>query len=329
MEHVTLNSTGTSMNFTLPNGTYRYDVMRVPGSFFNGSSRGTFSVSGGSPNVTTVRFVTPAQYSVTFVETGLPAGTNWSVRVNGWGGVPVHEAQSSTTSTITFLLPNGTYRYVVSEILGFVVNGSSFGHFYVSGAPVPFPVAFRALGSGAFYSVTFEENGLASGTHWVVGLSATRGFGPGGKTEQSSNGTTVKFLLQNGTYRFRILPVHGYLSNVSIGRFSVVGASPPLMVVNFTAIPTYSVTFTESGLPAGTNWSVLVATQAEGWSVWPVHVLVTSNTTAIAFNLPNGSYCYRIYPVAGWHVTSGAVRGSITVSGASPPEISVVFSASS
>src|SRR5207249_6003127 len=49
-----------------------------------------------------------AQLSVmTFMETGLPTGSSWSVTMGGL-------SNSSTTRTITFSEPNGTHAYIVA-----------------------------------------------------------------------------------------------------------------------------------------------------------------------------------------------------------------------
>ncbi|MGP8078113.1 MAG: hypothetical protein ACLQD8_03840 [Thermoplasmata archaeon] len=326
LEHVTESSHSASMNFTVPNGTYRYTVSPVHGAYFSGPSHGKFKVSGASPSTILVAFVTPPTYAITFTEHGLAAGTNWSVRVDGSGVARVHESLSTTSDAIVFSLPTGTYRYTVAEVLGYVLNGTSVGHLTVATVPLGVNVSFRAVGPGAFYPVTFEENGLAGGTHWVVKVIATHTFGHSRTAEQSSNDTTLTFHLQNGTYRYDALPIRGYSSSGAAGTFTIIGASPAVMVVTFTLVPTYTVTFTESGLPNATNWTDLVRTEPGGSSVWPVHITETSNSTTIVFTLPDGSYCYQIHAVRGYHITTGTAAGSFSVTGASPPGITVGFS---
>jgi hypothetical protein len=326
LEDVAHSSTGTSMNFSLPNGTYHFTVAKVPGSYFvHGSSHGMFVVAGAAPATISVTFVTPAAYAVTFSETGLPLGTNWSVRLDGWGGVPVHEAQSSTTANISFSLPNGTYRYVVAEVLGFVVR-PSLGTVMVTDAPARVNVSFTAVAPGAFYPVAFEELGLASGAHWVVTVTASHTFGHSRQATQSSNGVTIFFLLQNGTYRYSVHSLRGWIAEPMAGSFSIVGSAPGAIVVNFTQIPVYRLTVNETGLANGTSWSVLVRSESAGSTVWPVRLTESSTTATIVFSLPNGTYCYRIYPVTGYTLPAGASAGSFTVAGASPTGISVVFS---
>ncbi len=289
-------------------------------------------------------------YSVTFTETGLPVGTNWTVHVvniSGYGGwhqntirsswgAPRHiqrpcgghqgYVQSSTSSSIGFTLPNGTYFYWVQPPLGFVTNDGR-GIFNVTGSSPPtIGVSFTAL---VTYSVTFTETGLPSGTNWTVTVSGgAHEWGPGWnhrRQGETSDTSTITFLLTNGTYRFGVAYVPGFAVNVSRGFLTVDGASPPAVSLAFSPVQTYSVTFGESGLPASTNWSVWVFgfEAADGQFIF-AHA--TSSAATIGFEFPNGSYSYFIGGVPGWHVTAEAQFGSFNINGASLPEISVVFS---
>jgi hypothetical protein len=273
-------------------------------------------------------------YNVTFTESGLPAGTNWSVQVAGawaggeWGQWFNHYfvTQFSTWSSLNVSLPNGTYYYRASTPPGFVTTDGQ-GFFNVSGAsPAAVPIDFTAL---VTYSVTFSETGLPVGTNWTVAVSGGwGGWGGWGHREflvGTSNSSTLTFNLPNGTYRFHVFEVEGYVANGSGGWFIVNGSSPATITVAFNPLVTYTVTFNESGLPAGTNWSVRVFgidTAGAGF----VRAVGNSTTTVIAFNLPNGTYFYSIERIPGWNVTGGEPCGMFTVNGTSPPEISVVFS---
>lgn len=327
LEHVTESSYTTSLNFTLLNGTYRYTVDPVTGSFFNGPSHGKFVVAGGSPAPIAVSFLTPPSYTLSFVESGLPSGTNWSVRIGGGQTVHVHETHSSTTEMVNFSLPAGTYRYTLSEVLGFAVSGPASGSVDLTSSGATVNVTYRSLAPGAFYTVTFDESGLASATHWSVGVLATHTFGHSRHETQSSNTTSLQFLLQNGTYRFTVGRVRGYTVNISSGTFSVAGASPATVELEFSAIPTYSVTISEVGLANGTNWSVLVHTQASVGSVYPVRETLTANVANITFELPNGSFCYVIHAVSGYRITSGSAKGSFVIAGAAGATITIGFTA--
>ncbi len=56
-------------------------------------------------------------YEIIFVETGLPAGTFWSVTINGY-------TQSTNTTTMVFYDPNGVYAFVVGPVTGYHVHPS-------------------------------------------------------------------------------------------------------------------------------------------------------------------------------------------------------------
>jgi hypothetical protein len=328
VESQTETTVGATMAFMLPNGTYHYVVSPVAGSFFVGhAAKGTFHVAGSSPAPLTIQFLTPPTVTVSFNETGLALGTNWSVRVIRPGLLPIHETASSNSANVTFALPAGAWTYAVADVLGFDVVGPSVGTFSVASSSVVINVTFAPVSAGAFYPVAFQETGLASGTHWSVTVTATHTFGHSRTAEQSSNGTTIFFLLQNNTYRFVVHgPIPYTLVSGGSGTFSIAGSAPGVQVVAFLAKPTYTVTFTESGLPSGTNWTVLVRTEYAGSSLWPIHEVQRANTTSITFALPNGSYCYTIYSVHGYYISSGFPAGPFSVAGASPPPIFVGFS---
>ncbi len=64
-------------------------------------------------------------YKVTLTETGLPSGTTWYVNVtNSTTGYVFHE--SSTTSTISLSLTNGSYTYTVTNLSSYYTTTSHF-----------------------------------------------------------------------------------------------------------------------------------------------------------------------------------------------------------
>lgn len=325
LERVTETSYTDQVVFSLPNGTYHYTVAPIAGSFFLSPPKGKFVIDGASPPPVAVTFETPPTYNLTFTEHGLPNGTNWTVRIGGAPTVHFHQVLSTVTDQITFRVPAGTFHYVVGEVLGFTVNGSATGSITVTNTSVSANVTYQSLAPGAFYPVVFQENGLPNGTHWTVRIAATHTVGHSRGEAESSNSTTNTFSLQNGSYRFFVHFVRGFNDSVSSGSFSVAGGSPATIEINFTLIPTYTVTFSETGLPNGTNWSVLVRTQVGGWSEYPVRVTTTSNATSFTVSLPNGAYCYRLVHVVGYHLVAGKAKAQLTVSNGSPPGISFSF----
>ena len=345
--HQQLTSSNSSITLSLPNGSYRYHVHGVPGYTLSNDSRGLVNVSGAAPPAIAVVYAKIATYTVTFQETGLPAGSNWSVRLSPdrgmWGGFSGSFwrgegfghgglSGSSNTSSIVFQLPNGSYRY---HAWAFGAHGSNTtrGEVNVSGAPVTVAVAFSSSGvHGATYSVKFQETGLPAGTNWsvrVVGDHAG-GFEHGRhRGILTTSNASQNVSLRNGSYRYAVFPVPGYVvaNNGSRGAFNVTGAPVTIDIV-FQPLVTYTVTFTETGLPAGTLWSVAAAGSGSSSAVGPTFAHGVSNTTTITLALPNGSYFYWVGHVPGYSAGNTSF-GSFNITGASPAAISVVFTAGS
>ena len=161
------------------------------------------------------------QYQVTFTESGLPSGTTWSVTAGG-------STQSSSTNSISFTEPNGTYSFSVGAVSGYTSSPSS-GSLTVNGNSVTETIIFTKS-SQATYSVIFYETGLSSGTSWSVTLQGSTG---------SSSTNTISFTEPNGTYSFSVGAVSGYTSTNSSGSVTVNGQSANVEIV-FTPTPTYS-----------------------------------------------------------------------------------------
>jgi hypothetical protein len=102
---VTKLSRTTSVRFDEPNGSYAFQIGGVPGW----TTKFTGSVEVNGSNVGVFRAFTPKTYTVTFRETGLPVGTNWSVTIDGTRAY-------SLLGNIKFHLPNGSYSYTVANV---------------------------------------------------------------------------------------------------------------------------------------------------------------------------------------------------------------------
>ena len=228
----------------------------------------------------------PSTYAVTFTETGLPTGTSWSVTLNG--------VMKSGTGSIAFTEPNGSYSFSVGAVPGYTASPTS-GSFTVSGVAVSKAITFTALPPGE-YSLTFSETGLPSGTNWSVTVGATT---------HTSTGSTISFTEANGTYSYTVGAVAGYTATPSSGSVTVNGAAKTvsLAFAKTSTGTTYSVTFTETGLPAGTSWSVTLNGSTK-----------SSTTGTITFQEPNGSYAFTVGSVSGY--TVGPSPGTIKVNGA-------------
>jgi len=224
-------STTGSLSFTEPNGSYTYTVATTNKEY--SAPGGSFTVSG-SPVAVTLSFGL-VTYAVTLSQTGLPSGIEWFVNVTSGGG-----SFSSTTSTISFAKPNGSYTYSVATTdKKYVALGGSFT---VDGSSVSLRVWFSAW----LTDVRFQESGLPLGTLWYTDLNGTLG---------STYGSGILFLVPNGTCAYTIDPVAGYTVSPASGSLTITGSGPVTVPITFTQM-VYPVRFTESGLPAGATWFV-------------------------------------------------------------------------
>lgn len=293
---VTEDSTGSPIVFSEPNGAYEYTVADVPGwDQTTIPYTGSVTVSGSTVTEPTLEF-TQVTYSVTFTETGLPSGSSWSVTLNGI-------VESSVSSDIAFTEPNGTYSYSVQDVSGWHQNTLPYaGSVTVSGAAVTEPTLEFAQ---VTYSVTFTESEMPALAGGGVSFD-------GSPTATFTIGGTVSFQSPNGTYSYTVTAGTGYqlVSSNPSSPVTVSGAAVTVSVV-FEAV--YSVTFSETGLPSGTEWYVNI-TGGPSFS---------STTGAIAFTAANGTYAFTIGSVTGY--TTSPQSGSVTVRGASPSPMSVSF----
>ncbi|EQD33604.1 thermopsin precursor, partial [mine drainage metagenome] len=144
------------MSVFLANGKYNFTAASKNPIYAPTKIASNFTVSGSSVNVTVDYYL--VTYDVTFTETGFPAGTMWSVNLSNGTNY------TSTSTTLSFKAPNGTYDYTLYSSDYIAVSGN----FTVNGAAVNKSVAFYHS-----YVVTFTETGLPSGTAWTVTVNGT------------------------------------------------------------------------------------------------------------------------------------------------------------
>ncbi|MFZ3355143.1 MAG: alkaline phosphatase family protein [Thermoplasmata archaeon] len=285
MNGVNESSTSASIVFSVRNGSYPYAVAPISG-FSTNPSNGTIDVMGAPvPQPITFIRLPPPTYEVSFTESGLAIGTNWSVTLNG-------TLQNASTSSIGFQEPNGTYAYTVGPVANFTSEPSD-GRVTVNGAaPSSVEILFQSTGPPTF-AITFDEAGLPTGTAWFVSVNGTN---------RSTTGSSVAFQVLNGTYSYTVGTLGRYLAEPSLGSITISG-SPRTVDVSFALGPMrYAVTFTESGLDSGTNWSVT----ANGTTLYSKEITVT-------FLLANGSFSFTVKGVSGY--TAAPSSGSVRVNG--------------
>ncbi|MEM4055621.1 MAG: hypothetical protein QW578_01070, partial [Thermoplasmatales archaeon] len=93
---------------------------------------GTVMINGSSVSISVVWSI--ITYPIIISETGIPNGTTWTVTLSGtaFNGDQINTTLSSTTNSITFNEPNGTYSFTVHLPSGYT-SSSAKGSITVSG----------------------------------------------------------------------------------------------------------------------------------------------------------------------------------------------------
>jgi len=293
--NVTLNgaeksSTSTSIVFWEFNGTYSYTV-GIHQGYVSSPYSSSVTVSGSAVSVS-VTF-TVKTYSVTFTESGLPSGTKWYANITGQSPL------SSTTTTITTSLANGSYTYSIGT--PDKIYSAQGGPFTVNGANASVSVTFAPVK----YSITFTQTGLPSGT-WYINVTTTS------QTFSALYNKSITFTGTNGTYSYTVATGNKEYAPSSVtGSFTVNGTALSESVT--FALYTYSITFSESGLPASTKWFVNI-TSGNSYS---------SSASSITLPAGNGTYSYTVATANKIYKPSPS-SGSFTVSGSAVSE-SITF----
>ena len=245
-----------------------------------------FVANYGSNTVSAIAPTGTFTYVVQFTETGLPAGTNWSVTLNG-------TTNRSTTYSVNFLEANG--RFPFADAASGYLGTPESGNVTVNGSAVGIAITFRPMP----YPVTFTESGLPPGDSWSVLLPA---FG----SSQSTN-SSITFRVPDGTWAYSVsapcvlIPLACWHVSPSSGNVTVRGA-PVTVAVSIGLPGEFQVNFVESGLPAFTNWSVTLNGSNEA-----------SVTPSITFYERNGTWPYFVLPASRYGISLAS--GNLTVAG--------------
>lgn len=255
---------GAQLNFTAsPNPGYAFVG-------WSGTGAGSASGSGTLAKVTVGSAITEAasfealpnaRFNLTFLESGLPAGTEWTVQLDGTG-----YSSSSPSLTVSGLYagtsgPQGIYTLTVPPAF----KNSSAQVQYFAVTP---PATVSTNGSGTPpVNLAYQPESSVTVTATVGGsASATSGASTGG-TIWAANGSQVTlFEKASSGYTFASWTGTGpgsYTGTNPAPSFVVQG-DPVSEIASFTQnpvqkAPTYSVSFSlPAPLAAGTTWSVLV-----------------------------------------------------------------------
>ena len=217
----------------------------------------------GKNAVITVAF-TPYKYNVTFKESNLPAGTTWSVTLNG-------STESSSTSAVSFSVPNGTYEYSIGSVVGY--HTASTGNLTVDGSPLLMQVAFIQNE----YTLTVKETGLPAGDSWMLTFNGT---------QHVSASDIISIQTVSGTYSVSAAGPSGY--SVSVSPSVTVSDANTTFSLTFSAIPEYTLLVTETGLSPGSSWTFILNGHTYKTNLSALYVQVTAGTYTINASGPSG-----------------------------------------
>ncbi|MGC2289826.1 MAG: hypothetical protein WA688_08230 [Thermoplasmata archaeon] len=335
---VTLN--GTTMGLTsdggtdtltwtdLTNGTYPYTISDVPGWHQpNLAYSGSIPVNGGSGAIdgtgngfAVVLTYIAVTYEVTLSESTLPSGQAWEITV---GGVAGQLTTDGSLDSLTWTgLGNGTYSYSIASISGWhETTLAASGKLKVIGGNGPIDgtgngYLVTLVYSRSTYPVSFSETGLPSGRTWTVTFNGVME----GLTTDGGTDTQTFTAEPNGTYGYSIQGISGYHQSTVpyTGTETIAGAGLALSLT-YTQV-TYALEFVESNLPSGLTWTVTVNSGAQ-------HLTTDGGTDTLTFAAANGTIAYSVTGTAGWHQTTLPYAGSVSVSGSSETEPTLVYSA--
>lgn len=221
--------------------------------------------------------------NVTFMETGLPSNTSWTVSIDG-------KSMTTKNTSMTFSLPDGNYSYSINSTNPLYVAHPASGYVNLT-ETMEVSTTFKYVA----FNVTFKETGLPSGAIWYVNLS-------NGEDSGAITSSSYQFPLANGTYTYTIATMDKSYEPSPYSSSFTVNGTPLSEPITFSLV-TYKVTFTETGLPSGATWYVNLS-----------GVLKSSTGTNITFTEPNGTYSYSAFAENKTYAPT-VPSGSVTVNG--------------
>ena len=322
---VTLNgtthsTTSATIDFSELNDTYPFSVPSTPG--YNATPvNGSVTVSGAPASIP-IAFASQStpEFPVTFLETGLPAGTLWALALNG-------SALAATTNSIGFWEINGSYPFIVGGVEGFTPTPDA-GSIVLDGRAVNVSLTYTP--TTVTYPATFSETGLESGLWWNVSV--------GGSTAGAQAPDPIVVGLSNGTFAFSVAPAAGYSTTPSTGwvtiedagttaavTFVLIPPSTPNHIAtveggvtssNGSAIPGVGLTLIFRGGATPVEWLNLTADSTGRFTVTGLNL--TGNLTAV--NVDSPGYMVTLTNVA-WRASDAVVVTVVLepVSGHLPP----------
>lgn len=269
-------ASGSNITFEEANGSYHFNITGFNG-YRASPSQGYLTVNG-SDVILNLDFST-VSYNLTFNAKNLPAGTPWSLSINGI-------MEKSAANIYTYEATPGVYNYKVFPAQHYYPDTAS-GSVSVINSNVTVNITWMPY----LYRVNFTQDSLPHGYAWSVNISNGVFLG--------STGANVSAYLPYGNYSY-VYSSSNSSWRGSTGSFQITGKG---MTIDLHFMPVlYEVQFNESGLSGKQYWSVNIGRIASN----------SSFGNEITFNLQNGTYDYSAAPGNGSFIPAG---GSFTING--------------
>lgn len=266
------------LTFVAVYGNYTYSTGVNDSLYHPSPSSGTVKVS--NPDVYVNVNFWSRNYTVVFTETGLPAGSEWSVSVGPY-------VNNSTASEVSFSLPNGSYNYILSTGTPKYAALNASGTFDVNASGINLSVTFEPV----TYYVNFNRSG-PSGIKWQVAMGGIR---------ESTISSMITFREEYGNYSYNVSIFNSDYSPLPLSG-TVYLTGNITITVSFSPV-TFLMAFIEKGLPSGQSWSVALGNNT-----------LMSSGGSISFNEMNGSYDFMVSTEGNYTIFPSS--GVLTVSGA-------------
>ncbi|HYA11066.1 MAG TPA: hypothetical protein VEH10_05300, partial [Thermoplasmata archaeon] len=238
----------------------------------------------GALAVTAVAVV-PGVYTVTV--SGGPSGHVWYLNLSNG------QTFQSSGPALNFTEPNGTYGYEFGgTVVGSRVLSALPGTFVVQGGPVNLQPSFVPC-----RGVVLIEKGLPPGMEWWANFTGGYPF--------FSFGTTMALFLPPGTWTYTL---HATNPDYAVRGHTLTVKGPITKILKPTRytlkfkLETFVVRFTETGLPPGSRWCVVM----KGLGTF------CGRGGQVHFRAPNGTYSYSLTTTA---VGFSGAGGTIVVHG--------------
>ncbi|MGP8109485.1 MAG: YncE family protein [Thermoplasmata archaeon] len=228
--NTTVRTSGT-IELLEETGNLSYTIL-PPSGYGVASVTGLRSPTQSVANLTSVPTTLVIKFGpiemLTFVETGLPAGTPWGIAISpslAHGGPPSQHT-NTTGSSVNFSVVRGSWKFQVTSKPSLYAATPSHGAVGVAKPVVTKDIKFKPLTA----TVVFREVGLRGGTLWQVNITGPINM------SRSSTAATLKFLLVNGTYTFSAWNFSALHPHPASGSFTVVVPHAAVTVtVEYTA----------------------------------------------------------------------------------------------